>query len=253
MFFRRELVTTPTFTHPFFHSPFFYFLFMKNLQRIALVAFAVLSAGVANAQNTCTNCTPPNSPKPDGITDPGCLGCTPTKNIIDENRVRSAATSQTSFVLQNGHNQFACVDQAGPGRNQADLFQDAKDDKSDGVNNAYQIQSNTVAGSVMNKAWADQLGDNSLVVQKQSGSGNQARSHQGDWDFNIAYQEQDGDLNKAYVNQDGGHSSFSVQTQLAGGGVGKGVNYSAVTQTGGGDWSVTRQEGANNAVTVYQH
>lgn len=237
---------------------------MKTLQKIALVAFAVLSAGVANAQtNPCMNCMPPVTPKPGPNADPGCITCGVSPNNIATDRARSAAVANrteinTSFVFQNGDNQFACVEQTGTGGNQADLIQDAKGTSDDGTNNAWQFQSNTstdaASGHGKNTAWAQQLGDHSMILQTQTGSNNKARANQGDWDRNIAYQNQTGYSNTAVLGQEYGHDNYSVQVQKGYTAAPVGHdNLSTVSQYNGGNWSVTEQEGHNNTAAVFQH
>lgn len=183
----------------------------------------------------------------------------PTENkltsVQDAVNARTNGTNNNAFVFQNGHDQYACVEQIGANGNTADLLQDAKDDKADYGNNAWQKQDNNgSAAKGKNVAYGAQYGDRSTLVQNQSGSGNRARAVQGDQDFNTAYQEQVGYSNRAYVDQDGAFNQTSMQLQISGGGGGTGHdNYSTVTQRTDHAWSATIQEGQNNAVSVYQH
>lgn len=235
---------------------------MKTLLNITLAAFAVLSAGVANAQQ-CSNCAPPATPTAGPGSNPGCVGCgTSANNYITVAGAAAARATElnTSFVFQNGDRQYACVDQAGAGGNTADLIQDSRNDLADYGNNGYQNQINSGVGASSgygkNVAWADQLGDRNVVVQKQNGSGNVATIHQGDWDLNVAVQDQTGYRNQAHAVQDlGTNSSFSMQVQRGSGSIPTGHdNFSSVLQTTRDNaWSATVQEGSNNSAAVYQH
>jgi len=175
-------------------------------------------------------------------------------SVQDAINARTTTTNNNAFVFQNGHDQYACVEQIGANGNTADLRQDANNDISDYGNNAWQKQTNDGSGKGKNVAYGAQYGDRSTLVQKQDGSGNRARAVQGDQDFNTAYQEQVGYSNRAYVDQNGANNQTSMQLQVDGGGGGIGHdNYSTVTQRTDHAWSATIQEGQNNAVSVYQH
>lgn len=230
---------------------------MKTLQKITLVAFAVLSAGVANAQsNPCVTCAPPARPTPPALVDPGCLTCGSAANAywsVAQAAAARTATDNFSNVYQNGHLQYACVDQAGPG-NTAQLSQNSNNDAADYGNNAWQTQVNDGGAGGRNSAYGEQLGDRSTIVQSQTGSGNIARAKQADEDFYVSYQEQHGQGNHAYSDQDVSFNEYSMQMQTGGGGGGAGLNnYSTVTQRSDHAWSATVQEGQNNSVAVYQH
>ena len=251
MFFRREQVAISTHT-----SLFSYLLVMKTLQKIALVAFAVLSAGVAQAQ--CVNCAPPARPTPPSPRDPGCLSCGAAANTFTSVSAQATralgATDNYSNVFQNGALQYACVDQAGPG-NSAEINQNSQNDPSDYGNNAWTSQvNNGVGGAGRNMAYSEQTGDRNVIVQKQTGTGNKARARQGDEDFDVSYQDQTGYSNQAYSDQDGAFSQYSLQLQKGNTPYANGNNNcSTITQRSGSAWSTTVQEGQNNSVAVYQH
>ena len=228
---------------------------MKTLQKLTLVAFAVLSAGAAQAQ--CVSCAPPARPTPPSPRDPGCLTCGTSANAFTDVATSAAFRSSTqnlSNVFQNGALQYACVDQAGPG-NSATINQNSANDPSDYGNNAWTSQiNNGIGGAGQNTAYSEQTGDRSVIVQKQTGTGNSARARQGDEDFNVSYQDQTGYSNKAYSDQDGAFSQYSMQLQKGSGAFAVGHdNYSTVTQRTTGAYSTTVQEGVSNTVAVYQH
>jgi hypothetical protein len=231
---------------------------MKALQKLTLIAFAVLSAGVAQAQNPCVNCAPPARPTPPAFRDPGCLTCGATANnfitVASQATRALGATDNYSNVFQNGELQYACVDQAGPG-NSAVINQNAQNDPADYGNNAWTTQVNNGVGSAgRNTAYSEQTGDRNIIVQNQTGTGNQARARQGDEDFDVSYQDQTGYRNQAYSDQDGAFSQYSLQIQKGSGAYPVGHdNYSTVTQRSGSAYSATVQEGRNNTVAVYQH
>jgi len=241
---------------------------MKTLQKITLVAFAVLSAGAANAQApvACMNCAPPSVAPPRQADRPGCLTCGGTVANLETNVTTAQLRGNhlnNSFVFQNGRNQFACVDQAGGNginANTANLIQDSQNDNADYGNRGYQTQTYSStgvnSGRGNNEAFGAQYGDRNVIIQKQTGSGNLASAYQGDWDKNVSYQEQEGRGNHAYSDQGAGaNNSFSMQIQKGTGGYTQNQdNYSNVTQsTHNYAWSATVQEGKDNAVTVYQH
>lgn len=230
---------------------------MKILQKITVVAFALLSAGAANAQtNPCSNCAPPDRPSAPTPVDPGCGTCGLAANSyfsVSQAEALRVSTANISNVLQNGHLQYACIEQSGSGGNLAELSQNAKGDRSDFGNNAWQNQFNDGGAGGRNSAYGEQLGDRSTIVQKQSGSGNMARAKQADDDYNVSYQDQDGKQNHAYSQQNA-YADYSYQRQTGGGGGGAGDNNSSsVTQNSNFAHSTTVQEGQNNTVYVYQH
>ena len=244
---------------------------MKTLQKITLLAFAVLSAGAANAQapKACMDCTPPTvTPPRQKPPMPGCL--TGDCDGVKPNTETNVATAQlrgghlnNSYVFQNGATQYACVEQIGGNgvhANTANLIQDSRNDAADYGNRGYQTQTYSSSGANSgrgnNVAYGAQYGDRNVIIQKQTGSGNLAVAYQGDWDKNVSYQEQEGRGNRAFSDQDGGtNNSFSMQIQKGTAGFAQNQdNYSNVTQTTKDkSWAATVQEGKNNAVTVYQH
>lgn len=217
---------------------------MKTLQKLALIAVAVFSAGAANAQE-CVNCTPPEITTPEGGSQPECRDCDRGQNS-GQNRYANASDSrgssrQTSYVLQRGDNQFACVDQIG-NDNQADLIQ-----SSDGVgrNDAYQTQKNLFSLDD-NVAYGRQTGDRNLLVQDQNGGDNLASAVQSG-DRNVAGQLQRGDGNSAYMVQRSDRN-FAVQIQRGDDNVASTLQNNIDSQ-----WSATVQRGDNNTVSVHQH
>ena len=132
MFFRREQACFSILISLFSYLPV-----MKTLQKITLVAFAVLSAGVAQAQ--CVNCAPPDRPTPPSPRDPGCIACSFNPNsfisVAGQAGRTLAATDNFSTVYQNGALQYACVDQMGPG-NSADISQEVVGRVTDAVKHA---------------------------------------------------------------------------------------------------------------------
>jgi hypothetical protein len=236
---------------------------MNTLQKLTLMAFAILSAGVANAQS-CSNCTPPTITPPTGNPGgPTCTTCGTTRGPGDLTKLIEKREGQmgvaTSFVHQLGREQFACVDQAGPGGNTATVIQNPLGDLKDDNNVAYQTQSNPggtsgVGSHGKNVAYALQKGSEGIVVQEQKGSGNVASAIQNDYDDNIAVQSQAGYKNQAFLLQKSGDNNFSLQVQRGMGGAGDGHdNYSAVTQDATNSHSIVLQEGAYNTSAVNQH
>ena len=232
---------------------------MKTLQKLTLLAFAVLSAGAANAQTQCLNCTPPAITQPPHRDDPGCRNCSTSANF-QLNRLATRTTAQpgpdvnflnSSSVYQRGTNQYACVDQVF-GDNVATLVQDAGSTTARGGNDAYQSQYNpTFVDNVM---YGSQTGSNNFLIQRQAGGGNLARASQSG-NGNVAGQSQgalDGSglstNSNMYLRQQSDNNT-SVQYQRGS------TNTSDVAQFGGinGNWSATTQLGSNNTVVVNQH
>ena len=236
---------------------------MKTLQKLTLMAFAVLSAGAANAQNpsaphqTCVNCTPPTIVQPPHASRPPCPGCGTASNLNAQALVNAAFGSQptpnvasinSSSVYQRGTHQFACVDQVF-GDNVATLIQDAGTTSGVGYNDAYQTQYNP--GLIDNLMYGSQTGNTNLLVQGQYGEGNFARAEQSG-NRNIGVQSQG-------AAGDQSNSSFAILTQSSSDNKSiqyqRGTsNYSDVAQYDwNGSWSATTQLGSNNAVVVNQH
>lgn len=231
---------------------------MKTLQKLTLLAFAVLSAGAANAQTQCLNCTPPAITQPPHRTEPGCRNCSTSANY-SVNRLRDATLFQpgvnvaginSSSVYQRGTNQYACVEQVF-GDNVATLVQDAGSATARGRNDAYQYQYNPT--SVDNVMYGSQTGSGNFLIQRQAGSGNLARASQ-TGSGNIAGQSQ-GSLDGSGLNNNSNmylrqqsDDNISVQYQRGNG------NTSDVAQYNrNGSWSATAQLGSNNTVVVNQH
>jgi len=232
---------------------------MKTLQKLTLLAFAVLSAGAANAQTQCLNCTPPAITQPPHRMDPGCRNCSTGANF-DRNRLRDNTQSQpgpdvdflnSSSVYQRGTNQYACVEQVF-GDNVATLVQDAGSTTARGRNDAYQYQYNPT--SVDNVMYGLQTGSNNFLIQRQAGGNNLARASQ-TGSGNIAGQSQGSQLDGSGLSNNGNmylrqqsDNNISVQYQRGNG------NTSDVAQYGiNGNWSATTQLGSNNTVVVNQH
>lgn len=230
---------------------------MKTLQKLTLMAFAILSAGAANAQTQCNNCTPPTIAQPPRGSRPDCPACGVTTTFNAAARLASAATQpqpnvstiNSSSVYQRGTNQFACVEQV-LGDNVATLIQDAGSTTATGRNDAYQSQYNP--GFIDNVMYGAQTGNNNLLVQGQRGVGNYARAEQSG-NRNIGAQSQ-GDA--ASGNSD---SSFAMLQQSSSDNVAvqyqRGTsNLSDVAQYNiNGNWSSTTQLGSGNSVVVNQH
>lgn len=237
---------------------------MKTLQKLTLMAFAVLSAGVANAQNTnsphqtCANCTPPTIAQPPRASRPICPACGTAPNQAAQGRIDAAFGAQptpnvaiinSSSVYQRGTNQFACVDQVF-GDNVATLVQDAGTTGGAGRNDAFQTQYNPTTTD--NLMYGSQIGGtDNLLVQGQYGGGNFARAEQtGSRNIGVQSQGASGDQST---------SSFAILTQSSSDN--KSVqyqrgtnNYSDVAQYDwNGSWSATTQLGSNNSVIVNQH
>ena len=230
---------------------------MKTLQKLTLVAFAVLSAGAANAQQ-CVNCAPPvvNAPQPGS--DPNCRDCSSTgpNSSLATRRVLAAASQpgpsnftsiNSSTVFQQGTHQYACVEQIGRD-NYATLIQNAGSATAAGRNDAYQTQRNII-NFQDNVAYGLQTGTDNLMVQNQDGYNQYARARQ-TGNGNIAGQDQggvSGHGNSAYVFQTS-NGNTSIQYQ-------RGVdNTSDVYQhVENGNWAGTTQLGTANTVAVNQH
>lgn len=231
---------------------------MKTLQKLTLMAFAVLSAGAANAQTQCSNCTPPTIVQPPRGQRPDCPSCGTAANIADPTARLTSVASQplpnvstinSSSVYQRGTNQFACVEQV-LGDNVATLVQDAGSTTAVGRNDAYQSQYNP--GFIDNRMYGAQTGNNNLLVQRQRGIGNYARAEQSG-NGNIGAQSQGdattGNSDTSYaILQQSSNNNVAVQYQ-------RGTsNFSDVAQYNiNGNWSSTTQLGSNNAVIVNQH
>ncbi|MCI1188105.1 hypothetical protein MON38_11810 [Hymenobacter sp. DH14] len=230
---------------------------MKTLQKLTLMAFAILSAGAANAQTQCNNCTPPTIVQPPVGQRPPCPSCGTTTTFDAAARLASigsqplpnVSTINSSSVYQRGTNQFACVEQV-LGDNVATLVQDAGSTTAIGRNDAYQSQYNP--GFTDNQMYGAQTGNNNLLVQRQHGVGNYARAEQSG-NRNIGAQSQGdaatGDSNTSYAMlQQSSSDNVAVQYQRGT------TNLSDVAQYNiGGNWSTTTQLGSNNSVVVNQH
>ena len=232
---------------------------MKTLQKLTLLAFAVLSAGAANAQTQCLNCTPPAIAQPPHRNDPGCRNCSTSANF-SLNRLSAVTQFQpginligtnSSSVYQRGTNQYACVEQV-LGDNVATLVQDAGSAATRGGNDAYQYQYNP--SSADNVMYGSQTGSSNFLIQRQAGSGNLARASQ-TGSGNIAGQSQGSQLDGSglannsnmYLRQES-NNNISVQYQRGN------DNTSDVAQYDrNGSWSATNQLGSNNTVVVNQH
>lgn len=236
---------------------------MKTLQKLTLMAFAIMSAGVANAQTTCTNCTPPSIAQPPHRPDPGCRNCS-TAPTFSSSRLADHTTAQpgtpystpptnssvnSSSVFQQGTFQYACVEQV-TRDNVATLIQDRGTATGNGHNDAYQYQRNATS-FVDNVMYGSQSGENNFLIQRQDGYDNLARAFQ-TGNGNIAGQSQ-GDAsslaysNNAHVSQTS-NDNVSVQYQRGNN------NSSDVAQYNqNANWSATAQLGSNNSVTVNQH
>ncbi|MDB5233968.1 MAG: hypothetical protein JWR44_961 [Hymenobacter sp.] len=231
---------------------------MKTLQKITLVAFALLSsAGVASAQQ-CVNCTPPTITPPSTRPDPGCRNCVTNPNSATGRYASQSArpaspnsslSADQSAVFQQGVGQYACVEQIGFD-NTADLVQDAGSATGIGNNDAYQTQISLVS-TVDNVLYGLQTGSNNLMVQHQNGYDNLARSRQ-TGNGNLSAQDQGGTSsadhgNSAYVLQTSSNNA-AIQYQ-------RGVDNTADTYQHNinGNWSATNQNGTGNVVVVNQH
>ena len=254
MFFRRELVHTPTFTLTIFSI----FSIMKTLQKLTLMAFAILSAGAANAQTQCSNCTPPTIVRPPAVNRPDCPNCATTSNQVAATRLAVFASqplpdvrlTNSSSVFQDGDRQYACVEQIF-GDNVAGLVQ-SPTVAGGGRNDAYQYQYNPTTND--NRMYGAQSGSDNLLVQRQSGGGNYARAEQSG-NNNVGAQSQ-GDIlagggsstNNAAIMRQQSDNNASIQYQRGS------SNYSDVAQYNiNGNWSATTQLGTNNRVVVNQH
>lgn len=236
---------------------------MKTLQKLTMMAFAVLSAGFANAQNTgaphqtCSNCTPPTISQPPHANRPPCPSCSSTTTFNAQSAINGAFGSQptpnvnsinSSSVYQRGTNQFACVEQV-YGDNVATLVQDAGSTAAIGHNDAYQYQYNP--RTTDNLMYGAQTGNNNLLVQRQYGEGNFARAEQSG-NRNIGVQSQGAAGNES-------NSSYAMLTQSSSDN--KSVQYQRGTSNvsdvaqydWNGSWSATTQLGSNNSVVVNQH
>lgn len=220
---------------------------MKTLQKLTLMAFAMLSAGVANAQSPqCINCTPPTITAPKHNVDPGCRTCALGPNelsVPSADRPNMLPSSSSSSVFQRGASQFACVEQIGF-NNTADLIQAPGRGKSGG-NNAYQTQRGAAQPDKDNVLYGNQSGNGNLLVQNQNGYDLLGRATQSG-NNNLAYQDQGGHTNSAYVTQSGTMQA-SIQYQRGSG------NTSDVYQHGNDSWAGTNQAGTNNVVSINQH
>ena len=243
--------------NPYF--TFFSLAVMKTLQKLTLIAFAVLSAGAANAQQNpqCINCAPPvvNAPQPGR--DPGCRECSSTGPNSSRTRFARATANQpgptnanspnSSTVFQQGTSQYACVEQIGRD-NYATLIQNAGSASAAGRNDAYQTQRNLFSFQD-NVAYGLQTGTDNLLVQNQDGYNQYARARQ-TGNRNIAGQDQGGILghgNSAYVLQTS-NDNVSVQYQ-------RGVNNTSdvYQHNVNGNWAGTTQLGTANTVAINQH
>lgn len=259
MFFRRELVHTSTFSHLNLHSHHFLISsFMKTLQKITLVAFALLSsAGAASAQQ-CVNCTPPTITPPPTRNDPGCRNCATAPNSAADRYAtqtirpaspNAALSPNASAVFQQGTNQYACVEQIGYD-NTADLIQDAGSATGVGRNDAYQTQI-SLSGTADNVLFGRQTGSNNLLVQHQNGYDNLARATQSG-NGNLMAQDQGGTS-----SLDHGNSAYALQTSNSNTGIQyqRGNDNTADLYQHGrnNNWSGVNQNGTANIATVNQH
>ena len=230
---------------------------MKTLQKITLMAFAVLSAGAANAQTQCNNCTPPTVSQPPTVDRPICPSCNtigpnsptqPRLTTFNAQPLPEVTHINSSSVYQSGTNQFACINQIDDD-NVAGLVQ-SPTAAGGGRNDAYQSQKNTFS-SVDNRMYGNQSGSDNLLVQGQNGGGNYARADQSG-SHNVGVQNQgDNTLlstsNAAILSQSNDYNA-SIQYQRGSN------NTSDVAQyAGSGNWSATTQFGTHNAVIVNQH
>ena len=232
---------------------------MKTLQKLTLMAFAILSAGVANAQAPqCSNCTPPTVTPPSARPDPGCRTCASAPNsdggryTTQSTRPSSTAslTPNQSAIFQQGTNQFACVEQLGYD-NTADLIQDAGSATGIGRNDAYQTQRSFV-GTADNVLYGEQRGRDNLLVQNQNGYDNLGRVIQ-TGNGNLAAQDQ-GDASST----DHGNSAYSIQTSDNNASIQYqrgNTNTSDIYQHSptSSNWAGTNQNGTNNYAHVNQH
>ena len=245
--------SSPRFTP---YLTFFSQTIMKTLQKLTLAAFAILSAGAANAQQ-CVNCAPPVVIAPQGGGDPGCRDCSSAGPNSSSVRFARATANQpgpsngnspnSSTVFQQGTNQYACVEQIGRD-NYATLIQNAGSAGAAGRNDAYQTQRNLFSFQD-NVAYGLQTGTDNLMVQNQDGYDQYARARQ-TGNRNIAGQDQGGALghgNSAYVLQT---SSDNVSVQYQ-----RGVNNTSdvYQHNVNGNWAGTTQLGTANTVAVNQH
>ena len=233
---------------------------MKTLQKLTLMAFALLSAGVANAQSPqCSNCTPPTITPPATRSDPGCRTCgivansAATRYATQSARPASPNNSlspNASAVFQQGTNQYACVEQLGYD-NSADLIQDAGSATGAGRNDAYQTQLSFV-GTIDNVLYGKQTGTDNLLVQHQNGYDNLGRATQSG-NGNLAAQDQGGTSstdhgNSAYVIQSSNNNA-SIQYQRGNSNTTDVYQHSPTNS----NWAGTNQNGTNNFVSVNQH
>lgn len=231
---------------------------MKTLQKLTLMAFAILSAGVANAQQ-CTNCTPPTITPPSHREDPGCRNCSLAPNSAAGRYASQSArpaspnnnlSPNASSVFQQGTNQYACVEQMGYD-NSADLIQDAGSATTAGRNDAYQTQMSFV-GTVDNVLYGKQTGTDNLLVQHQNGYDNLGRATQSG-NGNLAAQDQGGTSstdhgNSAYVLQQS-NSNASIQYQRGDSNTSDVWQHSPTSS----NWAGTNQNGTNNVASINQH
>ena len=232
---------------------------MKTLQKLTLMAFAILSAGVANAQAPqCTNCTPPTINPPATRPEPSCRNCSlgpnsPTTRYAAQAARPANTTSLTpnqSAVFQQGTNQYACVEQLGYD-NTADLVQDAGSATAAGRNDAYQTQRSFV-GTIDNVLYGRQNGRDNLLVQNQNGYDNLGRAVQ-TGNGNLAAQDQGGASstdhgNAAYVYQSSDNNA-SIQYQRGNDNTSDVYQHSPTNS----NWAGTNQNGTSNVVSINQH
>ncbi|RZL12695.1 MAG: hypothetical protein EOO62_10380, partial [Hymenobacter sp.] len=171
-----------------------------NTLKLKLLAASMFACSAAFAQNA------PASMRPT-ITDPNAPNPTPAYN---NNR---STYANDSYVLQQGLNQYAKVDQSGNGPgNTADILQGVN---GGGGNNATQTQ--TSAGTPgRNTAYIAQDGFTSSASQTQTGRDNVADIEQQTGSHNnYAAQIQDGAGDRALITQSG-NTEQAVQKQTGG-------------------------------------
>lgn len=187
---------------------------MKTLKLQLLVA-SLFACGTAFAQTSATPPTAAGAQRGPAATtnNPAQTASTAApQTAADRNNF-----GEDSYILQNGDNQYAQVDQRGY-QNTADIYQGFS--AGTGNNAAYQTQYNNnpnanTAGTPRNVAYILQDGQNSTAIQAQTGAGNRANILQGlGTTGNYAEQLQTGNNNSAYTSQtDQRTNAFSFTQQ----------------------------------------
>lgn len=221
---------------------------MKTL-KLQLLAASMFACTAAFAQGS------PNPAPSIGTANPNATAAgfatRPGSNSASFDSNRDNFYVNDSYVLQQGTNQYAKVDQGGgTGRpsNQADIIQGP----NGGGNNAFQTQNYTGAGgAVKNVAYINQDGMDGTATQIQNGSSNTASIQQGNGSQsrgNTAYQNQQGDQNRAGISQNNGNLDQAIQFQSGN------LNYSTIDQNGGSpSRAESNQQGNSNAAIITQH